>query len=153
LINRYIIECLGVHANGSTIADLQSTTINVVEHASAGSLRDFIHRSMAKEAEKKGARLYSYCDALRWMTQAGKGLQFLHGNRPDPLLHGAVSLDNVLLKGELMKCWFVLSCTASLWLYLGAAAVAQLDMPVALSQPLAAISPSTWSPRSETTPC
>jgi hypothetical protein len=89
-----------VHASGDALADLQSSTVVVVEHASAGSMRDYVHSAMTKSRDRKGARAYSYCDALRWALQASKGLQYLHGHRPTPLLHGAVSLDNVMLKGR-----------------------------------------------------
>jgi hypothetical protein len=88
-----------VHASGSTLADMAGSTAAVWEHAGAGSMRDYIHRALAKPHGKGGGREYSFCDALRWTLQVAKGMQALHGCRPRPLLHGALSLDCVMLKG------------------------------------------------------
>jgi hypothetical protein len=105
-----------LHAGGETLANMQASTVAVVEHASGGSMRDYVHRAMARSRDKKGGRAYSYCDALRWALQSAKGLQYLHGQRPAPLLHGAISLDNVLLKGG----WLRPAAAAAVGLGLGA---------------------------------
>ena len=49
------------------------------EYCEGGSLLSIISRG---SSYSKGKRLYSHCDALRWMTQAAKALQYLHESNP-----------------------------------------------------------------------
>lgn len=43
-----------------------------------------------------GKRLYSYLDALRWVTQAAKAIQYLHDSRPQ-VMHRDLKSENLLL--------------------------------------------------------
>jgi serine/threonine protein kinase len=52
------------------------------EYCEGGSLLSLISRGGSFAT---GKRLYSYCDALRWMTQAAKALQYLHESNPQVL--------------------------------------------------------------------
>lgn len=64
----------------------------VQEYCPGGSLRDLIVKQMSCPWKP----LYSNVDAVRWMLQVAKALQYLHGGRPK-LVHRDMKCDNILL--------------------------------------------------------
>jgi serine/threonine protein kinase len=63
------------------------------ECCEGGSLADLLWRAAKSGA---GKRLYNYGDALRWMSQTAKALQYLHESSPQ-VLHRDLKSDNLLL--------------------------------------------------------
>lgn len=85
---RRAVGLWGITGIAHTVAT-DRVPVQAQECCEGGSLLDLITRG---SSYSKGKRLYCYCDALRWMTQAAKALEYLHEGNPQVALHAATLL-------------------------------------------------------------
>lgn len=80
----------------------------VMEYAEGGSLYNVLHGS-------NGIPSYSAAHAMTWCLQCARGVEYLHGMKPKPLVHRDLKPPNLLLiaRGTVLKiCDFGTACDA-----------------------------------------
>jgi mitogen-activated protein kinase kinase kinase 7 len=96
------------HANIVTLHGatwLPDTAYLIMEYAEGGSLNNLLHECKKQE--------YDLRHACSWARQAARGVAYLHGIRPKPIMHRDLKPANLLLfsRGEVLKiCDFGTAC-------------------------------------------
>lgn len=97
LRNPNIVEFvgLGFHSHALSDAVQRDSMFIVQEFMNAGTLKLMVLEQMVSHCKA----VYTFCDALRWMTQVAQGLEYLH-TLPHKIIHRDLKLENVLLSED-----------------------------------------------------